>query len=97
MSHTSKPHWQAILENFSRTAPGADLGERLARYAARENARAEHLATAIADVIKVLEAQRGSAAEIDELVDHIVNYLRAGIAEANRAGFQAQQAVANDH
>lgn len=97
MSETDKPGWQGILENFTRTAQGQDLNEKLARYAARENARAEHFASVVGATINALEAQRGQSNEIDELVDNVVNYLRAGIAEANSRGFKAQQGAAGDH
>ncbi len=96
MSESEQAPWQRILDNFTRTANAQELGEKLARYAARESARADHLTAAITDTIKALNAHKGQSAELDEMADHLVAYLRQAIAEANRAGFRAQQGAAQD-
>lgn len=96
MSESEQAPWQRILDNFTRTAQGQDLNEKLARYAARESARADSLTAAITDTIKALNAQKGQSAELDDMAEHLVAYLQQAIAEANRAGFRAQQGSTQD-
>jgi hypothetical protein len=84
--------WVEILQNQSRGAQSdQEALERVARYAARENARAEHLQRTLGEVAAALENAMGKQAEWDELLGQVTVYIRAGITEANQVAFRAQK------
>lgn len=88
--------WQRILENHTRTAATADEGlERLARYAAREEARAEHLVKVLGDIVATIDVNLGKDAEVDELLTNLKTFVLHGINEANQHAFKAQRAKAD--
>ena len=88
----SATRWQRILENHTRSAATpADGQERLARYAAREEARAEHLVQVLGDVVAAIDANLGKDPEVDELLNHLKTFILQGINESNQHAFKTQR------
>jgi hypothetical protein len=89
--------WQKILENHTRGAnEGAEREEKLARFAAREEARAEHFMNLLGDVVAVIDSNLGKDAEVDEFLGNIKTFILQGVNQANQVGFKAQRAPASD-
>jgi hypothetical protein len=98
MSAPSKAAWQTILENHTRAANDAqDAQERLARYAAREQGRAEHLVKVLGDVVATIDTNLGKDAELDEFLNNVKTFILHGINESNQVGFKAQREEAAAH
>ena len=92
MSTTKKPAWLEILENHTRAAQDDQEGlERVARYAAREQARAEHFVDVLGNVVATIDTNLGKDAEVDEFLNNIKTFILHGINEANQIGFKAQR------
>ena len=92
MSNVQKPSWQTILENHTRGAETAEAREeKLARFAAREQARAEHLLSLVGDVVAVIDSNVGKDPEVDEFLGNIKTFILTGINQANQVGFKAQR------
>lgn len=93
---SEKPAWQTILENQSRQSTDVnDALERVARYAAREQARSDHFISVLGDVVTIVDKNLGKDAEVDEFLNHIKTYLLQSQNEANQVGFKAQRAPAS--
>ena len=93
---TAKPSWQMIIENHTRnTTSNAEREERLARYAARELARADHLSKTLGDVVATIDSNFGKDAEMDEFLGNIKTYILHNINAANQIAFRAQREVAD--
>jgi hypothetical protein len=98
MSASKKPAWQTILENHTRAAKDdQDALERVARYAAREQGRAEHLVKVLGDVVATIDTNLGKDAELDEFLSNIKTFILHGINESNQAAFKAQRENAAAH
>ncbi|MGD8644407.1 MAG: hypothetical protein PVI15_08975 [Chromatiales bacterium] len=87
-------HWSEILKNHTRAAKDEQDGlERVARYAAREYARAEHLVRVLGDVVATIDVNLGKDAEVDELLSNLKTFILHGINDANQVAFKAQRAA----
>ena len=85
--------WEKILDNHTRgAATPEEREERLARFAAREEARAEHFMSLLGDVVAVIDSNLGKDAEVDEFLGNIKTFVLQGINQANQVGFKAQRA-----
>ncbi|HDP90088.1 MAG TPA: hypothetical protein ENN42_09060 [Thioalkalivibrio sp.] len=90
--------WEKILENHTRGASAPEeREEKLARFAAREEARAEHLTNLLGDVVAVIDSNLGKDAEIDEFLGNIKTFVLQGVNQANQVGFKAQRAPASEN
>ena len=96
MAIDSRAAWEMILENHTR---GADTPqareEKLARFAAREEARAEHFMSVLGDVVAVIDSNLGKDPEVDEFLGNIKTFVLQGVNQANQVGFKAQRAPAS--
>ncbi|AOU98061.1 hypothetical protein BI364_08885 [Acidihalobacter yilgarnensis] len=89
---SDKPRWQTIIENHTRNAVGnTEREERLARYAAREMARADHLSKTLGEVVATIDGNLGKDAEMDEFLGNIKTYILHNINTANQVAFRAQR------
>ena len=89
--------WEKILENHTRGATeAAEREEKLARFAAREEARAEHFTKLLGDVVAVIDGNLGKDAEVDEFLGNIKTFILQGVNQANQVGFKAQRAAASN-